>query len=78
MKQLTRGVQSVMRMAERQLGAEPGGARPELVGRDAGGRFVGAGGNGSAEAMARMKIGFLRTRSAGWRTRRLAGMCRRR
>ena len=58
MKQLTRGVQSVMRMAERQLGAEPGGARPELVGRDAGGRFVGAGGNGSAEAMARMKIGL--------------------
>ena len=59
MKQLTRGVQSVMRMAERQVGAEPGGARPELVGRDAGGRFVGAGGNGSAEAMARMKIGLL-------------------
>ena len=58
MKQLTRGVQSVMRMAERQVGAEPGGARPELVGRDAGGRFVGAGGNGSAEAMARMKIGL--------------------
>ena len=39
-------------------GAGPGGARPELVGRDAGGRFVGAGGNGSAEAMARMKIGL--------------------
>ena len=58
MKQLTQGVRNVMHMAERQVGAEPGGSRPELVGRDAGGRFVGAGGSGSAEAMARMKIGI--------------------
>ena len=57
MKQVTRGVQNVMRMADRQ-GAEPGGSRRELVGRDAGGRFVGAGGNGAAEAMARMRIGL--------------------
>ena len=57
MKQVTQGVRNVMHMAERQ-GAEPRGSRPELVGRDAGGRFVGAGGNGSAEAMARMKIGL--------------------
>ena len=56
MKQVTRGVRNVMQMADRQAGGGVSGSRPELVGRDAGGRFVGAGGNGSAEAMARMKI----------------------
>ena len=60
MKQLTQDVRSVMhmRMADRQAGSEPGGSRPELVGRDSAGRFVSAGGSGSAEAMARMKIGI--------------------
>ena len=47
-----------MRMADRQAGSEPGGSRPELVGRDSADRFVSAGGSGSAEAMARMKIGI--------------------
>ena len=56
MKQVTPGVRNVMHMGRRQAGQDAGGSRPELVGRDAGGRFVGAGGNGSAEAMARMKI----------------------
>ena len=58
MKQVTPGVRNVMHMGRRQAGQDAGGSRPELVGRDAGGRFVGAGGNGSAEAMARMKIGL--------------------
>ena len=58
MKQLTRGVRTVMHMAGRQAAPGSGAAGPEPVGRDSAGRFVGAGGNGSAEAMARMKIGL--------------------
>ena len=58
MKQLTHGVRNVMHMAERQVGGGAAGSRPELVGRDAGGRFIGNGGNGSADAMARMRIGL--------------------
>ena len=78
MKQVTSGVRNVMHMGRRQADQDAGGSRPELVGRDAGGRFVGAGGNGSAEAMARMKIGLTPGSGSGWTTRRLAGMCRRR
>ena len=56
MKHLSHGVRNVMHMAERRPDLGSGAPQSELVGRDSSGRFVGADGNGSSEAMARMKI----------------------
>ena len=60
MRQLTPGVRNVMHMraAERAAAPDAGGARADLVGRDAAGRFVAGGANGGAAAMSRMKIGL--------------------
>ena len=61
MKQLTQGGRNVMHMRVADHRAEPGsGAPAPAVGRDSHGRFTAArgGGGGSAEAMARMKIGI--------------------
>ena len=63
MKQLTHGGRNVahMRVADPRDDFGSGSAGPPLVGRDSAGRFTvagAAGGGGSAEAMARMKIGI--------------------
>ena len=63
MKQLTHDGRNVahMRVADRRDDSGSGAAVPPLVGRDSAGRFIAAGaagGGGSPEAMARMKIGI--------------------